>query len=360
MSSGAPLSLVRLTWRHTEGVRPLLWLCYVLSLAFAISRLALPVLVGLAINAFQTRGMHLTADGDWRAVALFLVLLFGWTIRLPSKMAQLRVAVTVRSAFLRSLITQLFSSPLKWHDENHSGDTLSRLNQSSGALYSYALGQFRYLESAVLLVGPLIVLYNLSPRIFAISLVCYALIAGICLAVDWIQQGSWLREAEKQRVLSTTLIDSLRNVLSIYAGRRQDLVRGTLADQVVDHHQAAHRNALVTEFKWAAVDVLATIVTFGLVVLYIWDESASGHLALGQAFMVLAFLQGGFSALLEVAGNITAYVRAKTEVQAAAPIILAVPEPQVVATLPADWHRLELDQVDFEYNVQGVPRRVLH
>lgn len=357
---GERRALVEAAIASTQDIRPLIAGSYVLSLASTLLKLALPAVVGLIINAIQSEGVPGMARSiEWIGLLAFC-LAIGWIIRVPAKLAQFRVAARARKEFVGRIADRILHAPLAWHDAHHSGDTTQRINQGAGALYGLAQQQFAYFESFILVVGPLVALWMLSPVASLLALLGYVVIMALCQKVDRIQKAYWAREAEAFRLLGTTVVDYLRHVLSIYALRWQGHVRRTVLERVDGVHDACEANIRISETKWAVVDVIATACAWGIVLLYIVTQAPeTGEVALGNVFMVLTYAQSGLAALIVATGNLSNFMRQSAEFGSCIPLLAIEPEAEPGEVPSRGWARLEIDGLAYSYaNAEGGDRPV--
>lgn len=363
LSHETPGGLVAAMWRYCREDRALLVLAYAVCLLMNLGKLSLPLLVGVMINIIQVYG----AAGLERCRPIFLCLLgvlaFLWIVRVPTKLAQFRIARTAQRNMIIALSRRLFAAPLVWHEARHSGDTASRMGQSSGAVFGFAIGQFGHVEALMMMIGPIIALYVLSPLICLCALGGYAIIAAICVGVDFHQRSFWVRESDAHRVFGTALVDTFRNIMTIYASRRQRKAAGFLEGKLQIVFAAVKKNVVMTEWKWSGIEMVTTAFGLGLMVVYILQyanaEAFSGKVELGNVYMVQAYVQGGMGALLTVVGNITAFMRQRTDFGTAAPIFAIQVEPASDAKLPSDWGELALEDLSYAHVSSNGPVRAV-
>ena len=77
-----------------------------------------------------------------------LVPLF-WLFHGPARVVERKVALKIQQAFRLNLYEQFTHLPLKWHQDHHSGNIITRVNRASTALHRFAEDQFIYIETIV-------------------------------------------------------------------------------------------------------------------------------------------------------------------------------------------------------------------
>lgn len=356
--SAAPRGLLGAMWTYSRTTRPQLLASYVGTVVITAAKLSLPLFLGVMINAIQRGGVKALALCYPLFLLMIGVLLFVWLVRVPLKAAQFRVARSAQQNMVEDLHRRLLSAPLQWHEARHSGDTASRVGQSSGAVFTFSMGQFGHIESLVMMIVPLFVLFALSPLISGLTLVGFGLLAALCLGVDRYQRAHWIRESDARRIFDTARVDFFRNIMAIYASRREGSVFQILGDRLENSQAAARTNVLITEVKWSAVDAISTALGLSLLLVYILQRSAQavgGDIQLGDLFIVQAYVQGGTMALLGVVGNISTVMRQRTDFATAAPILEAPLAGRTGAVLSSDWREITISDLSFTYPSGGGP-----
>jgi len=304
------------------------------------------------INIIQQDGGNGLAKCGGLLKALLLILVFIWSVRLPIKLMQFGLACEAQRDMLSSLMRRILSAPINWHEGRHSGDIASRIGQSTGAVFGFTFGQFALVESMLLMTGPIIALYILSPVICMAALGGYAALTLLCVCIDKYQLKFWTLETTAHRAFGTASIDFLRNMAVIYTARQEGRVEGVIGHKLGDIFKIARTNVLITECKWSGVDIISTGFALGLMVVYISLASTAGsnsHVALGNVYMVQAYVGGGIGALLSVIGNITTFMRQRTDFATAEPIYALEIQAKSGSKLPDGWRRLQCNELGYSY-----------
>lgn len=347
-----PDGLLAAMWLYTQPVRLTLLASTVLALTSNVVKLSLPLLAGLMINVIQLDGAAGLAKCRPYFIGLLLAFAFIWTVRVPAKLAQFRLARTAQQNMFAALNRRLFAAPMAWHEARHSGDTASRMGQSTGALFSMTLALFGNVESLILMIGPIVAVFILSPQVCLYTLMGYAVIATICFGVDHYQRAFWIKESDAHRVFGTALVDFFRNIMAIYASRRERSVVGILQQKQKSVFSIVRTNLVITEFKWSGIEIISTALGLILMIVYISQfatKGQAGRVELGNVFMVQAYVAAGSGALLAVVGSVSTFMRQRTDFATAEPI-LAI--PVIVASdqrLPMSWRELSLAGLSFSY-----------
>jgi ATP-binding cassette subfamily B protein len=315
-----------------------------------VVRLAMPWLAAQAINALQ-RG-ELETSGGWIA-ALMAVYLASWLMHGPGRILERNVAVHVREALADRLYARIAGAPLAWHGGHHSGELQHRVHQASRALSDFAQNQFVYLQNVVNFFGPLIALTLLSRSSGGLALAGYVLIAIVILRFDRALMLLARQENDADRRYVAALVDFIGNASTVIGLRLASASRALMRGRMRAVSLPLKRATLVGEGKWFAVDIMGLSLTWGLVVLYVWQTRTPGQaVMLGSVFMIYQYAQQTANVIGSMAGNFQSFARMHTDYRSAEPL-LAAPQRADEAAEALDpharWQQLELRALGWAY-----------
>jgi ATP-binding cassette subfamily B protein len=337
-------------WRHAEGARGQLVGAIGLLGGAQVVRLSMPWLAAQAINALQ-RG-ELETSGGWIA-ALMAVYLASWLMHGPGRILERNVAVHVREALADRLYARIAGAPLAWHGGHHSGELQHRVHQASRALSDFAQNQFVYLQNVVNFFGPLIALTLLSRSSGGLALGGYVLIAIVILRFDRALMLLARQENDADRRYVAALVDFIGNASTVIGLRLASASRALMRGRMRAVSLPLKRATLVGEGKWFAVDIMGLSLTWGLVVMYVWQTRTPGQaVMLGSVFMIYQYAQQTANVIGSMAGNFQSFARMHTDYRSAEPL-LAAPQRADEAAEALDpharWQQLELRALGWAY-----------
>ena len=163
-------------WRYGKGHRWKIWIFFALHILSMGAMVLIPLIFAQILNAIQTkeRDEILAEVGFWTSIWVLTFLWFNLTHRI-ARYFEFNVAYHVRKTFQEKLYRVVTQLPLKWHTDNHTGDTINRINTAAEALFSYTVSQFFYLGTVINFVGPVIILAFLSWQI-SLAVVIFSVI----------------------------------------------------------------------------------------------------------------------------------------------------------------------------------------
>jgi ABC-type multidrug transport system fused ATPase/permease subunit len=345
-------------WHFAEGARGQLLGATALLASSQLIRLTLPYLAGQAINSLQ-RG-ELGGAGRWIAT-LAGVSMGAWVLHGPGRILERNVGMKVRERLADELYARIASAPLAWHDGHHSGELQHRVHQASRALSDFAQNQFIWLTNAVNFVGPLVALALLSRTSGVTALAGYVLIGLVIVRIDRALMTLARAENDADRRYVATLLDFLGNASTVIGLRLQGASRLLLRRRMAAISLPLKRTVVLNEGKWFSVDLMGLALTWGLVVVYVWQSRLPGQaVMLGAVFMIYQYAQQAAGVVSSVAANFSFFARMHTDYSSAEPIWHA-PSGDVLATPPeqvperdrimadAPWRQLDIQSLQWRY-----------
>lgn len=359
--------LYRELWRFSAGKRGTLLLAVILLIGSQGFKLAVPALAGTAINTLQSQGLDGIGQAGQLLALLFLATLASWLMHGPGRILERNVALVVRQRVSTDLMERLYAAPLVWHETQHGVETAHRVQQATRALYSFAQSQFIYLQSVVRLVGPVIALWVISPWVGGVAVAGYLVLAMIIVAFDKVMMRLATQENAADREYWSSLSDGLVNVLSVLALRLQRGVLRLVETRLGAVFEPVKRSILYNEGKWAAVDLLNTLLWIALLALYVWlsiegavpaapaPEGAAPAVEgvrIGNLFMVYEYALQAGGVITGIAAHFQSLTRQQVDYRSgedirALPLADEAADRAVAERVPADWQTLSLDGVVF-------------
>jgi len=344
------LGLYVVFWRYAEGMRGRVVLATALLLLAQVARLGTPWLAAQALNAIQLSGTEHLHRAYLLILAIIGTTVLAWLLHGPGRVLERQIGVAVRRNVADRLYARVVHLPQTWHETNHSGETLHRLQKTSHALFDFAQHQFIYLQSFVNLAGPLIALCLVSALLGTVAASCYAVTALIILHFDVKLMKLALEENAAERRYSAVLSDFLGNVSTLISLRLQSATRKLVGERLAQVFAPMGHSMILNEAKWCTVDLMTIALCWGLVALYAWRNGhAGGTLLIGNVFMVYQYAgQAG-----SVMGSLAAHYQQLTKIQAdfrSADPIWNTPRRRVSGgDLPAAWREIDIRGLHFAY-----------
>ncbi|MBT2322397.1 ABC transporter ATP-binding protein [Variovorax paradoxus] len=348
---GAMGELYGALWRHAVGKRGQLLGATALLTTSQLLRLTMPWLAAQAINALQTG--DIASAGRWIA-ALAGIYVLSWVIHAPGRILERNVGLRVREALADALYARIAAAPLPWHDGHHSGELQHRVHQASRALSDFAQNQFIYLTNIVNFIGPLIALTLLSHTSGAMAIAGYVVIAVVIVRFDRALMRLARAENDADRRYVAALLDFLANASTVIGLRLSAASRLLLGRRMAAVSAPLKRTVVLNEGKWFSVDLMGLALTWGLVVVYVWQSRTPGQaVMLGGVFMIYQYAQQAAGVVTSMAANFSFFARMHTDYGSAAPIWQAPSRTDDLALERIDhdaaWRTLQVEELVWNY-----------
>ena len=361
---GAVSQLYRDLWQLIRGQRRIFVGAVVLLIAAQVVLLAVPYISGRALNALQLHGRAGLRDAGWWLSMVLLVACGSWLVHGPGRILERRVALLIRQRMSAMLIERLFALPLSWHESRHSGATAHRVQQSTHALSEFAQSQYIYLNSAVSLLGPLVALWWVDPRIGCASMVGFTVIVSSVLGFDRAMLRLANLENEAERNYAATLVDTLGNTSTVYALRQSRSVAARIERRLLSVFGPLRKAIVLNELKWCTVDLATRVLNCCLVALFVWlvtrdtpEGSAAKPLLLGSLYMVWEYAQQASAVVASIASHFQTFARQHADYASANTIRDEFPEvlPPMAPSVATTWKRLAVRDLTFKHPASRAP-----
>lgn len=347
------VSLMKTAWHYARKEKKQYVLIYSLFI-FASATFALfPLLYGWFINAIQKEGfqhLHYT----WMYAGAYLLLkIIEWGFHGPARILERRLAFNLSRNFLQELYHQTLHLPVKWHQDHHSGATINRIRKAyealkeffqNGFLYMYALSKFSFSFVAMIIFSPLFGAIGVGLGILTVWVI-FKFDKPFIKAID--------ETNEKEHIVSSTLFDSLSNIITVITLRLEKRMENSLLKKVTDVFPPFMRTVKLNEWKWFVADMLVGLIYVVTVVGYVHQHWEPGKIFMvGNLVALLGFVNQFTSVFHDVAWQYTQIVQFDTDVQTARFISQAYKEqhlPDEVPPLPPDWKRISIQGLNFSH-----------
>lgn len=340
-------------WRYAAGGRAKYLLAMLLLVGSQSVKLLVPWLAGRAIDTVQTTGTEQIGRAALITVAIFAVYVLAWSMHGPGRIIERNVGLRVREGVADALYAKLASLPLVWHEAHHSADMQQRAQQASAALSDFTQSQFLYLQNFVNVIGPLVALSLMSIWTGALAILGYVTVGYVIIRFDRQLVRLVYRQNVLERRYSVRLLDFLGNIGTVLSLRLRNVSRRLIGERLVQAFEPTRRLILLTEAKWAAVDLLTVALSWLLVGLYVWrvrsDAPAGAPLLLGGVFMVYQYAQQAGGVIGAMAANLQNFSRFKADYASAEPIWNAAEPSFEGAPVKQDWQTIRAHDLEFTH-----------
>ncbi|MFM8914080.1 MAG: ABC transporter transmembrane domain-containing protein, partial [Flammeovirgaceae bacterium] len=346
------LSLMKTAWRYAKHEKRQYILVYSLFILASSTFAVAPLLYGWFIDAVQG-GTDQLKYAFFYAGLYFLLRLGEWAMHGPARVLERKLAFNLSRNFLQELYHQTLHLPVKWQQDNHSGATINRIRKAYEALKDFFQNGFMYLYALTKFVSSFVAMLLFSPLFGGIGIVLGAVTVWIIFKFDKPFIQSVDDTNEREHVVSSTLFDSLSNIITVITLRLEKRMENSLLTKVKDVYSPFMRSVKINEWKWFVADMLVVVIYCVNIVGYVYQNTLPGQVfALGGLVTLIGFVNQFTSVFHDVAWQYTQIVQYNTNVQTARSISEAYQQhhlPDGANNLPDDWKKISIHNLNFSH-----------
>jgi ATP-binding cassette subfamily B protein len=349
-------ALLRGTWESTIDERPRFFLFIILFIAAYSLDLLVPLAMGYTIGVFVEHG--LTHDAFQLAlwgIAAATILRFGNTLfHHSARYVQNRVAYSARMHTLNKIFGALLKFPLRWHVETHSGENLSKLHRTAGAIDSM-IGTYvwQIIEGMVKVVFAGVALFTLD---FWVATNVLAMAALTIVAMVLFNKKLTVKIRRNNlfgNKLNRVCVDYLFNIVTVKTLGVEDAAIRHVRAQRDEGLQLSQKISKYMELKWGSTGVgYAIVIGTSLLIYFSRHQSMQQAIDVAQVYVLLNYLDRIFQAIGSFTGYYSGIVEASTAYEDATDLYdqaARVPGRQTNLRIDRSWNDLTITNLNFSY-----------
>ncbi|MCF0075119.1 ABC transporter ATP-binding protein/permease [Dyadobacter sp. CY261] len=347
------LSLLATAWRYARQKRGRYLLVYGMFVVANLVLAAHPLLYGWFIQSIQL-DVEGTLHNVWIYAGAYLGLtLLEWAFHGPARVMERKLAFDLSRNFLDELYHQSLHLPIRWHQDHHSGATINRIRKAYEALKDFFQNGFMFLHAFAKFVFSFVAIIWFSPLFGAIGVLIGIINVYVIFKFDKPFIKALDESNEKEHIVSSTLFDSLSNIITVITLRLEKRMKVSLMSKVSDIFPPFRRSVIVNEWKWFVASVFITIIYVVVTLGYVYQHYVPGEVFLvGGLVTLLSYVNQFTSVFQDIAWQYTEIIRYNTEVQTARSIGEAYREhhrEDGAGELPEKWREIHIANLNFSH-----------
>lgn len=347
------LSLMRTAWKYAREERKKYVLVYAM---FSISNIldALnPIIWGMFINAVQLQGSDVLRSAWIYVGAYLLIRLLDWLFHGRARIIESRLAFNLSRNYLQELYHKTLQLPVRWHQDNHSGATINRVRKAYEALKDFFGSGFRHIHAFAKFFFSFVAMLYFTPLFGSIAILMGVGIIWIIFRFDKPLIKVMNETNEREHEVSSTLFDSLSNILTVITLRLERRMEKGVLSRVMNVYPPFNRKVVLNEWKWFTTDYAIGLIYCVILIGYIYQNYQPGEVfMIGTLVTLVTYVDRFISVFHDVAWQYTQIVGYYTDVKAADRIVEAYAEQhrrEAADVLPGDWKSLDLQSINFQH-----------
>ncbi len=348
------ISLLRTAWKYARQEKNKYVFIYGLFIMANVVAALNPLLYGWFVDSIQR-----DSSGVWNTVLLYaglflLLKLMEWGFHGPARIMERDLAFNLSRNFLDELYHQTLHLPIRWHQDNHSGSTINRIRKAYEALKHFFQDGFMFLHAIFKFVFSFGAMLYFSPLFGGIGILMGIFTIWVIVRFDKPFIKALDETNEKEHVVSSTLFDSLSNIITVITLRLEKRMESSLMKKVKEVLPPFRRNVRINEWKWFVADTLVTLIYCVIAIGYVYQNWTPGQpFYIGGLVTLLGYVIQFTSVFHDVAWQYTNIVQYNTDVQTARNISESFRQhhrPDSVVDLPQDWKKISISGLNFSHN----------
>ncbi|HWU19757.1 MAG TPA: ABC transporter ATP-binding protein [Devosia sp.] len=343
---------VRRIWAFVRPYRKRIYLSVAAVLVFTLTQLAIPLIIGWAIDSGMTKGGS-TANLGWAVLAFAIAVLFNFGASYLQETEVGQVAENVLFDMRRAMFAQLQRVSLGFMDKTEVGRLMSRLQGDVNSMQEFLETSVISVGDMVLLVGIVVVLLTLDFRLGLLTLSTMPIL--FIVRIFWLppaKRAFWAAH-ETNSVTNGAMAEGINGVRTV-----QNLDRQKVNFDLYDDKAYANLLTQLTGSKFAQVMVpivdSLTGIAMAVVVVVGGSLVLNGGLEIGVIVAFLFYIQRFFDPIRSLTMQYSIMQRAMTSGRRITEVLdvpVSIADKPDAVTLTGDMDgSVEFRDVVFGYN----------
>ena len=345
------LSMLKQLLRYAKGERWKIAIYYVFHFISILGVLCQPYAFAMVINVLQENQRDVIHQVVyWLGVYVLGFIVFNIFHR-SARFIERYVAFRAKKSFYLSIYDVLQSLPLSWHEENHTGNVIDRVNQAANSIYYFGQSQASIIEMVIKFFGSIIILSLISPVIAIVALVVGFGVVFITKTLYKFSVPEYRQQNEKFHKVSAAIYDYIKNITTIIVLKLGKYVQKDLGNRVDEIFPHVVKENRITQLKCFLNDLLVICLNVGLIFYYICSRSLDGEIIMvGSIAAIFQYLGVFMSAVDFYASDYENIIHWNTSFKAVEPILNANPlkRDESVRTV-REWNMIKFGPINFSY-----------
>ena len=347
------ISLLATAWRYARQQKKRYLLVYAMFIMANIVLALNPLVYGWFIQSIQKDPDHVLNNVWLYGGAYFGLMLFEWAFHGPARVMERKLAFDLSQNFLDETYHQALHLPIKWHQDHHSGATINRIRKAYEALKEFFENGFMFFHAFAKFIFSFIAIVWFSPVFGSLGVLIGILTVWVIFKFDKPFIKALDETNEKEHIVSSTLFDSLSNIITVITLRLEKRMKISLMQKVDDAFPSFRRSVIINEWKWFVASIFISLIYVVVTTGFVYQNYHPGKVFLvGGLVTLLAYVNQFTSVFQDVAWQYTEIIRYNTEVQTARTISDDYqqqhrPEPGI--DLPQNWQEINISNLNFSH-----------
>lgn len=301
---------VRRIWAFVHPYRTKIYLSVLAVLAFTATQLAIPLIIGRAIDSGMTQGGS-TANLAWAAAAFAVAVVVNFCASYVQETEVGKVAENVLFDMRRAMFAQLQRVSLSFMDKTEVGRLMSRLQGDVNSMQEFLETSVLSVGDIVLLIGIVVVLLTLDFRLGLLTLSTMPIL--FIVRIFWLPPAkrAFMAAHESNSVTNGAMAEGIHGVRTVQNLDRQKVNFDLYDDKAYNNLQTQLTGSRYAQVMVPIVDSL-TGMAMAVVVVAGGSLVLNGGLEIGVIVTFLFYIQRFFDPIRSLTMQYSIMQRAMT------------------------------------------------
>ena len=334
---------------------------FYMSLFFIAGVISLltPLVIGSIFNSIQE---SITSKKElfhlFYLISLLLILTIGfWIFHGIGRVMEQTTGFFVHKNYVMSKLKRVLSLPVKWHKNNHSGDTIDKINRGADAIGNFSQNTtYDVVYGFTSIFGSLIILFFIDWKIAVFALIFSVLTLGAIINFDKRLIRLYKALNKFSNKVSAAVFDYLSNILTIITLRLNKVVSTEVDNRLMASYKVTRKAAILNESKWAFISVAISFMTVvALIFRSYTDYNNTGIILIGTLYMLYGYLRNVGQTFYNFASLYGRLVNYSARLSNTEPIDNAYEDSskEFGGKIDFDWKEIEIKNLNFSYEQEG-------
>ncbi len=348
------IHLLQTCWRFAREQRTMYLITYLLFVLANSIYMVQPLVFGQLLNTLQENPSDVFQQAVfWLLVLTGLTPLF-WLFHGSARIRERDISFFIVKNWRETLFHIVAHLPLKWHQDHHSGSTISKINKSSTALFGFSDSGFQYVETIVKFLLATVAIIWILPSATIPILGIGLLTILMMLYFDRKLTYLYDQENEGEHNLTAAIFDYVSNMTTVISLRLEQLAEKEITRKIMLMWPFFRREHRVNELKWFLISMVMGLINIGILTLYLYQTiGQKAPLLFGTFIILYQYTDRLIGSFFDVAWKYEKIVRENANVRSADPILKAAGQAGKQASLthllPAKWQTMVISGLTFHH-----------
>lgn len=355
-----PIANIIITeWQHLRK-RKKIFLLYVLMFFIAGTiTLTTPFVIGSIFNSIQK---SISTKEElyyllFKISILLLITILFWIFHGTARILEQTTGFYVKRNYINEKIKRVLELPIKWHKDNHSGDTIDKINRASNSLEEFAMHKtFDIIYGITNFIGSAVILLIIDWKIGLFAILFSSTTLFIISRIDKVLDKKYKELNKYSNKLSSVIFDYLSNIITVITLRLKKSVEREIDEKQMNSLKSFKESARINEIKWGFASIMLSLMTVMILCFRAYTEFiATGTILIGTLYMLYSYLNAVGETFYKFAYLYGDLIRINARIDGIKAIDLEYEKRKIYETinLPNNWKKISLKNISFTYNIKG-------